>query len=190
MKMFEQYPLIKYWFDRHKGDWFFIRDIFIKVGLVEYVRDNPTILQNYVLRADERIDALAFKLYGNADLHWTILLVNDILDPRDWAMSQREFNEFVSMKYLNPDQTLYTMRNGDYAQLESYQFMVTQNPFGTIDSDPDPSLTDPSTYDSISCLEHETILNDKRKIVKAIKKEFITPFLVDFERKIKTLEGK
>lgn len=189
MKFFRQYPLAKYWFENY-DDNFMFRNYFIKVELLGYLRDNPTVLTNYVLKADERADVLAHKLYGNSDLYWTLYLVNDILDPKDWVMGSSRFNEYIKEKYLNEDEVLYTVRNGEYADLRTNQFMVQKNPFNTIDSSPDTSLTDPLTYDKITAVESEIRANDNKRVVKAIRKEFMPAFLRDFERKIKSLEGK
>lgn len=189
MKFFKQYPLSKYWFG-NQDDSFLFRNFFIKVELLEYLRDNPTVLTNYVLKADESPWVLADKIYGNSNLYWTLFLVNDILDPKDWVMNTPRFNDYIAEKYLDEDEVLFTTRKGEYAELKSNQFLVQINPFKTIDSSPDPSLTDPLTYDKITAVEHEIAVNDNKRIVKAIRKEYMPAFLKDFERKIKSLEGK
>lgn len=189
MKMFKQYPLANYWFD-NKEDAFLIRNIFLKVGLLEYLKDNPKVLTNYVLKADERADVLAYKIYGNSHLHWTIYLVNDILDPKDWVMNNYRFDDYLKEKYLNEDEIAFTTRKGEYAELETNRFMVEKNPFGTVDSDPDSNFLNPLTYDKITVIENETNINDGKRIVKAIRKEYINAFLSDFEKKIKSLDGK
>ena len=44
------------------------------------------------------------KLYGDPQLHWIIMLVNDITDRyHGWPLSERQFNEFINEKYSNPD---------------------------------------------------------------------------------------
>lgn len=189
MKMFRQYP-VKSYFWENKDNTFLFRNFFIKIELLEYLKDNPRILTNYILNANERADVLAHKLYGNSDLHWTIYLVNDILDPRDWVKDSYSMDSFIKEKYNDPDYIAFTSRMGEHAQIESNRFMVEKNPFNTVDSNPDTSLLDPLTYDKISVNEFENNKNDSRRVVKAIRKEFIMPFLIDFERKIKKLQGK
>ncbi len=189
MKYFRQYPIAKYTFDK-KDEGFYFRNFFIKLELLAYLRDNPTVLTNYVLKSDERADALADKIYGNSDLFWTIYLVNDLLDPKDWVMNTTRFNAYLHEKYLDENAVAYTVRNGEVADLTTNRFMVEKNPFGTVDSSPDISITDPQTYDKITVLDAEMMANDNKRIVKAIRPEFMPAFLKDFERKIKSLEGK
>ena len=46
---------------------------------------------------------IAHKYYGDVNMHWTILVANDIIDYyEDWPMSTQKFEEFVKNKYDNP----------------------------------------------------------------------------------------
>ena len=189
MNMFKIFPIEKYWWGNEEADFKF-RNFFIKAALLEYIRDNPDVLSNYALRGNERPDVMSYKLYGTSDLHWTIYLVNDIVDPRDWALPMGAFERFLKDKYDDVDAHFYSTRNGEFADLKTNQFMVTQNPFGTVDSNPDPSLTDPQTYSNITYRDYERMKNDSKLVVKAIKKEYMPAFLSDFENKIKGLEGR
>lgn len=187
--MFRQYPVTDYYFDK-KDEKFATRNIFLKVALMEHIRDNPSVLQRYVLNSDETPDVLAYKLYKNPDLYWVILMANDVVDPKDWVMSDGQFNAYIHEKYETGDDVAYTVRNGEVSSIVSNRYMVEKNPFGTVDSNPDSSLTDPSTYSLISEKELEYNENEGKRTVLAIKPEFITAFIKDFERKIKRLDGK
>ena len=47
---------------------------------------------------------IAHKLYGNSELHWIVLMVNNITDLyRDWPMTVPNFLRFLNDKYDNPD---------------------------------------------------------------------------------------
>lgn len=189
MRLFNQYPVTDYYFEK-KDEKFATRNIFLKVALMDHIRDNPTVLQRYVLNSDETPDVLAFKLYKNPDLHWVILMANDVVDPRDWVMGDSQFRAYINEKYESGDEIAYTVRNGEDSSIVSNRFMVEKNPFGTVDSDPDASLTDPSTYSKVSMKELEASENESKRTVLAVKPEFITAFIKDFERKIKRLDGK
>ncbi len=186
MKMFKQYPVAKYWFEKKDEDFLF-KNIFVRVKVLSYIRDNPSILMNYVLNGNESAAVMAYKLYGDSKLYWTILLVNDIVDPKDWVMSPAHLEEFLTTKYLSRDEIVMTVRNGQQADMQTNQYMITKKPFGTVDSDPDASLTDPLTYDKISAKELEEMKNDDRRVVKAIRKEYMSAFISDFERRIKSI---
>lgn len=189
MKQFKNFPKIEYWFDT-ESESFFITNIFIHVTFLEFVKNNPTAMSNYVLRGDERADVVAYKLYGDSSLHWVLYLANDIVDPRDWAISSNDFERFLNQKYENSDLEAYKIRNGEVASLQTNSFMINKNPFKTIDSAPDHSFLDPQTYSSVSYREDETMRNDAKRIIKALKKEHMTAFLREFERKVKSLEGR
>ena len=142
------------------------------------------------MNSDETPDVLAFKLYKNPDLHWVILMVNDVVDPKDWVMGDSQFRSYINEKYESGDEISYTVRKGEMSSIVSNRYMIEQNPFGTVDSDPDSSFLDPSTYSKVSLKESEEYENESKRTVLAVKPEFITAFIKDFELKIKRLDRK
>jgi hypothetical protein len=47
---------------------------------------------------------IANKLYGDPELHWVILYVNNITDRyHQWPMNFAQFNSFLNEKYSNPN---------------------------------------------------------------------------------------
>ena len=47
----------------------------------------------------ERPDVVATKLYGNGDLHWTFLLVNEMESYFDWHKDTQTFETYLKQKY-------------------------------------------------------------------------------------------
>lgn len=182
--IFTKYPLEKYIF-KNDDDYFLFRNIFVKLRIIDSLRDDPRFLTTIVLNSSERADVVSYKLYGRSDLFWTLYLVNDILDPNEWLMDQTVLNSFIKNRYDNPGQTHHYVRNGQIADPRAGQIMVMKNPFKTIDSDPDPSLTDITTYYPVSNVEFEETKNDSKRIIKAIRKEYMTSFLADVDKKLK-----
>ena len=44
------------------------------------IKDNLTVFTKHIIRSGETPESIAFDLYGDAELHWIILLTNDIYD--------------------------------------------------------------------------------------------------------------
>lgn len=186
MKYFAQFPLSEYWFVSDE-DSFYHRDLFIKVKISDYLKDNPKFLNTHVIRSYERPDEIANKLYGNSHLYWTIFLANDILDPKEWLMNDRTLDKYIQYKYENTHDIHHYTRDGVVADLRSAQIQVNRNPFGTVDSDPNPEfdILDPATYYGVTNAQYEDDVNDEKRIIRAIRPEYMTSFLKDVERKIK-----
>ena len=62
--------------------------------------DRSFVFQNYDIQGGERPEAVANKLYRQPLYHWTILLINSIIDPyRDWPMGDEELMAYTKVKY-------------------------------------------------------------------------------------------
>jgi len=93
-KYFEYFPDIKY------GD-HIVKDVTRRVRFHDTVANNPLVFLPYTVEEGERAEELSYYYYGSVDYVWTIYLANNIIDPyRDWPMSHRELENYISNKYV------------------------------------------------------------------------------------------
>ena len=100
---FENIPVIPY---DSVGDGEFkdVTNLLRRVAVRAKVKANTMLYDTYDVRSGDTPEAIADRLYGDPQLHWIIMLVNDITDRyHGWPLSERQFNEFVNEKYSNPD---------------------------------------------------------------------------------------
>ena len=102
---FDNFPTIIY--DSEKENVFKdVKNLLRRVGIRAKVKSNALLYDTYDVKNGETPESLAFKLYGDAELHWVIMLVNDITDRyHDWPMTEAQFSQFVQDKYDNVDGT-------------------------------------------------------------------------------------
>ena len=99
MSYFDKFPLIVY---DIKGDNKFklLPDILRRVKLRSNLQDGAVLFDKYDVKEGENPEDVAFKWFGSADLHWVILLTNNVTDRYyDWPLSQPDFAEFLTDKY-------------------------------------------------------------------------------------------
>ena len=66
--------------------------------------DNYKLLPDILRRVKMRTSLRSSKWFGDAELHWVILMTNNVLDRyHDWPMNQVQFQAFLEDKYSNPD---------------------------------------------------------------------------------------
>ena len=102
---FSSFPVIPY---DSKGDYSFkeVSNLLRRIGLRASVRTNILIYDTYDVKEGETPEIIAHKLYGDPELHWIVLMVNNVTDRyHDWPMSTPQFLAFVRDKYSNPDAT-------------------------------------------------------------------------------------
>ena len=81
-----------------------VTNLLRRVGLRAKLQSNTSLFDTYSIKEGETPEMIAHKLYGDSNLHWVIMLVNDITDRyHQWPMNFSQFNEYLNDKYENPD---------------------------------------------------------------------------------------
>lgn len=96
---FENFPYINYSLDGGASS-FVMTDIFRRVVAKTNNILTATSFDQYDIKDGETPEILADKFYNDPNLHWVILVANEIIDPRwDWPLSQRALNSYITDKY-------------------------------------------------------------------------------------------
>jgi hypothetical protein len=96
---FEKFPLLQYTLDNNKS-FQLVPDILRRVALADKLKQNSSYFEEYDIRDGETPEIVAEKKYGDSQLHWIILMANDIIDPRfDWHLSYYNLVEYCKGKY-------------------------------------------------------------------------------------------
>jgi len=140
-------------------------------------RLNNSTLLNYVnfdfydVPDGETPESLAHKYYGDANLHWIILLANNIRDIyTDWPMSVERFEQFVKSKYT------------DVNAIHHYE--VTQSSGDTtfkIEYPNDSATTIPSDAVAVTNYEYEEAQLEKKRRIRIVRPEFVDRIKQEFE---------
>ena len=100
---FAQFPLITY---DSVGDENFkiVTNLLKRIGIRSKVRANTMIFDTYDVKEGETPESIADLFYDDPELHWIILMINDITDRyHQWPMSTPQFNAYLADKYDNID---------------------------------------------------------------------------------------
>jgi len=99
MVYFSKFPRVNYTFDNGKTNKMAI-DIMKRVGFKSTTKANAGMFAEHNVMDGDTPEMLAHKIYGSSELHWVILLFNDIINPDyDWPMSSRKLESFIKKKY-------------------------------------------------------------------------------------------
>jgi hypothetical protein len=150
-----------------------VTDIMSRVKIRDGILDNITLYNKYDVKSGETPENIAFKHFGNPDLHWVILLTNNIQDRYyDWPMSEQELELFIKDKYSNPDGI--------------HHYEITQSSGKQSGNGPDDyshkievnSTT--SGAQSVSNREYEQREQDKKRLIKLLDNRFVDSFIEEF----------
>ena len=170
---FDTFPIIPY---DSNGDYNFkdVTNLLSRVGLRANVRTNVLIYDTYDVKEGETPEIIAHKLYGDTQLHWIILLINDITDRyHQWPMSGGQFLDYLNDKYSNPDAIHHyetTQTSGDTK--------VKIEVFNEVDDDAYTGLT------PITNREYEEQQQDQRRKIRLLDPSFVEQFIDEYQKLI------
>ena len=146
-----------------------VKNLLRRVGIRAKVRANTLLFDTYDVRNGETPESIAFKLYGDAELHWVIMLVNNITDRyHDWPMTEAQFLQFVKDKYENVDGTHHyeiTQTSGDTSVKINIGTDNTNYPSATL----------------ITNYEYEQEQQDVKRKIRLLDPSYIADFVEEFK---------
>tara|TARA_E500000081_G_C6080078_1_gene327296 strand:+ start:350 stop:877 length:528 start_codon:yes stop_codon:yes gene_type:complete len=165
---FDNFPTIPY-DSELTGQYKDVKNLLRRVGIRAKVKANTLLFDTYDVRNGETPESLAFKLYGNAELHWVIMLVNNITDRyHDWPMTEAQFIQFVKDKYANIDDT--------------HHYEITQTSGDTsIKIDVGTDNTDYPSATLITNYEYEQEQQDAKRKIRLLDPSYIADFVEEFK---------
>ena len=100
---FDSMPKILY-DSKGNGEVKVVTNLLKRVAVRTKLKTNALILDTYNVKNGETPESIADKLYDDPELHWVVLMINDITDRyHQWPMYEQQFNTYVNEKYSNPD---------------------------------------------------------------------------------------
>ena len=165
---FSEFPTIPYDAEGN-GKFKDVKNLLRRVGVRAKVKSNTMLYDTYDVKNGETPESIAFKLYDDAELHWVIMLINDITDRfHDWPMSEAQFLQFVNDKYDNVDAIHH------YEIPQSSGDTSKKINIGTSNSDY-PTAT------AITNFEHEQEQQDIKRKIRLLDPSYLDDFVEEFK---------
>ena len=150
-----------------------VTNILKRAAIREVVKDNLTIYTKYIIRSGETPESVAFNVYGDAELHWVILLTNDIYDRyHQWPMNVNQFLAYVNEKYTNPNAT--------------HHYEISQSSGDTsVKIDIGSDNTDYPSATAVTNFEYEESRQDALRQIRLLNVAQVNKVVNDFSRLMK-----
>ena len=168
---FSSFPIIPY---DSKGDLQFkdVTNLLRRVGMRTKLKTNTFLYDTYDVKEGETPEMIAHKLYGDPELHWIVLLVNEITDRyHQWPMSGMQFLDYINDKYSNPD----GIHHYETAQT-SGDTKIKIEVENDVDADAYTGLT------PITNREYEQNEQDKKRKIRLVDPSFVEQFVDEFKK--------
>ena len=176
MSYFSKFPLFAYDI-KNNNNYKLLPDILRRVKLRATIKSGGMLFDKYDVKEGEKPEDVAYKWFGDAELHWVILMTNNITDRYyGWPMNQSQFAEYLDDKYSNPDAIHHYEVTKDSGRTtgqgpSDYSHLVEVN------SDTDNAV-------SVSFREYEEREQDKKRQIQLLNKSLLGDFVAEFDRLI------
>ena len=86
--------------DSKISDYLPVKNLFKRGKLRDDIFQDLAFFTKYQIQGDDRPDNVAYKIYGDSDLDWVVLLSNNIVNIQsEWPLPQRDFDRYILEKY-------------------------------------------------------------------------------------------
>ena len=180
------------------SDYLRVKNLFKRTKISQTVFDDLTYFTKYQIIADERPDNIAYKIYGDSNLDWMVMLANNITNlQNEWPLEEQSFYRFLINKY------------GSEAGIESVHHYESQKVIDSKEKVIVPKgLEVPSNYsvtfldsgtkteqirtnitDAITNRQFEERVQDEKRNIFLIKPRFIGLIIEEMERVMEYPKG-
>ncbi len=179
MLYFEQFPIIDYNITGVNGRIKEVVDIWRRVKVRSKIVNQISNYDKYDVQEGDTPESVAFKIYGNADLFWIIMLMNDIFNRYyDWPLDEYNFQQFVKNKYDNAE----GIHHYEVTQSSGHQSSLGPSDYSHkihVNSDHPGAV-------SVSNIQYERRLQDEKRQIKILPSQFVNAFIDEFRELIKS----
>ena len=180
------------------SDYLRVKNLFKRTKISQTVFDDLTYFTKYQIIADERPDNVAYKVYGDSNLDWMVMLANNVTNlQNEWPLEEQSFYRFLINKY------------GSEAGIETVHHYESQKVIDSKEKVIVPKgLEVPSNYsvtfldsgtrteqirtnitDAITNREYEEKIQDEKRNIFLIKPRFTGLILEEMERVMEYPKG-
>ena len=177
------------------SDYVRVKNLFKRTKVNETIFGDLTNFTKYKIIGNERPDQVAFKIYGDSNLDWLVMLTNNILNyQNEWPMPSDAFFDYLLVKY-GTEEKMFSAHHYETQEVKSSDG-VTIVPQG---------LEVPSTYsvtfydngqmktesllNTISNYQYEQKLQDDRRNIFLLKRQYLSLALETVEEVLANESG-
>ena len=165
---FESFPFIPY-DSVGNGEFKVVTNLLKRVAIRSKVKTNVMLFDTYDVKESETPEMIADKLYGDSELHWIVLLFNNITDRyHQWPLNNNQFLSYMNDKYTDQD----AVHHYEISQVSGDT---------TIKINIGSDNTDHSGATAITNFEYEEALQDKLRQIRLLDPRYIDVVIAEFE---------
>jgi hypothetical protein len=200
MKYFNSLPKVVYT-DKNNTRTLYT-NLMSRASVIPSVLNNALSFYDYDIQDEDTPEIVAHKYYGDINRFWIVLYCNQINDPLwDWPLSNRKFQQYMANKYngsnsnpsgLYPDsihhyEIVKLKTSSSTTQTQEERIICSQEDYDAATFNDYPIITVGSetisfviTKKIVTNYEYEYELNESKRKIKILNKEYAAQFEKEF----------
>lgn len=181
MFIFKSFPTTPYSVGSKTLD---LTNIMLHSRVLDLAANKSAVFYEYDIKDTDRPDTLAYRYYGDSSYDWVLFVTNNMIDPTtDWPINESVFSTYIENKYGSMSKATQTVHS--YYRIISPQKIVQSEIIKEraiqVDHETYLALADYERR-ALSVYEYEQEVNDKKRTIKILKKNYLARFVSDYER--------
>lgn len=159
-------------------------NILLRFRVLEKLAPRSTIYYQYDVQDGDRPDTIAAKYYGDSNLDWLVMIVNNIFNvDYDWPMEYTKFRKFIVSKYGSLAASQSEVHHREQI-LRALSYTTVGEKLNEIAVEVDQTTYDslaPTSRREVTAYDQEVRLNDARRSIKILDKNYLARVLDEVE---------
>ena len=188
-------------------DYVIIKNIFRRSKLLDYLKDNVSVFNKFVIGDGDRPDTIAESLYGDSSLDYVVILIAGITNiNNEWPLQDYQVYEHTLAKYgsetamneirhyetyeikdnlgrqILPPNLIVDEKfkiDGTSSKLNTTYTLISQSGNSQLDGKDEFSVETDNIAFPVTNFQHEIELNEKRREIDVLKNSYINTFVND-----------
>jgi len=162
------------------GEFKDVKNLLRRVAIRAKVKTNALLYDTYDVKEGESPESIADKLYDDPELHWVVLLVNDVTDRyHQWPLNYSQFNQYIADKYDNVDGVHHYELAQSSGNTDTKIEVYNNSALYSGDQDFYSSAT------TITNREYEETQQDQKRQIRLLDPRYLQQFVEEYETLMK-----
>jgi len=181
------------------SDYIRVKNLFKRTKISEQIFSDLTFFTKYQIITDERPDNVAFKVYGDSNLDWMILLANNIINvQQEWPLEHQSYYNYLIGKY-GSDAALQNIHHYETREIKNSVGKVivpkgleVPSTFNITYFDTGLGVQQTVTTEIVTEITNQVYedgLNDAKRNIDIIKPRFVGLIIEEIEKAMKYPKG-
>ena len=181
------------------SDYIRVKNLFKRTKISEEIFSDLTFFSKYQIITDERPDNVAFKVYGDSNLDWMVLLANNIVNvQQEWPLEHTSYYNYLINKY-GSDAALQNVHHYETREIKNSvgkvivpEGLEVPSDFSITYFDTGLGVQQTVTTEIVTEITNQVYedgLNDAKRNIDIIKPRFVGLIIEEIEKAMKYPKG-